>query len=628
MFLRCTRRVKNGKTHEYWNLVENRRLCDGRVAQRQVLYLGEINASQREAWRKTIEVHDHGTRRQVALFPAGSMPADDIDAIGVRLSELRLQHPRQWGACWLALNLWQQLEFDSFWRTRLRPSREGTPWLKVLKTLVVYRLIDPGSEWRLHRQWFDTSAMADLLDADFALAEKNTLYRCLDKLIEHKDELFKFLKRRWGELFGAKFDVLLYDLTSTYFETDVERGADDLRQFGYSRDKRGDCRQVVIALIVTPEGFPLSYEVLAGNTADSTTLSDFLGRIEQRYGRANRIWVMDRGIPTEDSLAEMRAKGASYLVGTPKGRLTKLEQAFLDQPWARVREGVQVKRLATEQDVYVLAQSDARIDKERGMRRKRLRRYVDRLKALQSQTLTRDELLMKLGAAKHEAGRAAHLVQVTISTPGTTPPKDNATANAPKVTVTKSKTTTAKKPKAPAKKQAREVANLAWRLDRAKLRQVRRREGRYLLRTNLAAQDPERLWTFYIQLTEVEQAFKELKHDLAVRPIFHRNAERIEAHIFVAFLAYCLQVTLKANLRPLAGGITPREVLAKFKTMQMVDVHVPTTDGREIVLSRYTQPEAEHRMLLQQLRLSLPEQPPPKIAASQLHHHAPAAATM
>jgi transposase len=589
MFLRCTRRVKDGKAHEYWNLVENRRLADGRVAQRQVLYLGEINASQREAWRKTIEVQEQGARRQVALFPAGSMPADDVHAIGVRLSELRVERPRQWGACWLALELWQQLELDSFWRSRLRPSREGTPWLKVLKTLVAYRLIDPGSEWRLHRQWFDASAMADLLDSDFALAEKNTLYRCLDRLVEHKDELFKFLKRRWGELFGAKFDVLLYDLTSTYFESDVERSEADLRQYGYSRDKRGDCRQVVIALIVTPEGFPLSYEVLAGNTADSTTLSDFLDRIERRYGRANRIWVMDRGIPTEESLAKMRTMGASYLVGTPKGRLTRLEQGFLGQPWARVREGVQVKRLATEEDVYVLAQSDARIDKERGMRRKRLRRYIDRLQALQGQALTRDQLLMKLGAARHEAGRAANLVQVTI-------------------------------PKASAK-----TASLEFELDRARLRQVRRREGRYLLRTNLGAQEPERLWTFYIQLTEVEQAFKELKHDLAVRPIFHHNEHRIEAHIFVAFLAYCLQVTLKANLRPLARGITPREVIAKFKTMQMVDVCVPTTDGRELMLSRYTQPEPEHRVLLQQLQLRLPEQPPPKITAQHLREQTPAA---
>ena len=200
MFLRCNRRVKDGKSHEYWSVVENRRLADGRVVQRQVLYLGEINANQREAWRKTIEVRDQGRRRQVALFPVGSMPVDAVDAIGVRMSELRLERPRQWGACWLSCVLWQQLELDRFWAPPLVPSREGTPWLLVLQTLVAYRLIDPGSEWRLHRHWFDASAMGDLLGADFALAEKNTLYRCLDKLVEHKDALFKFLVQRWGEL--------------------------------------------------------------------------------------------------------------------------------------------------------------------------------------------------------------------------------------------------------------------------------------------------------------------------------------------------------------------------------------------------------------------------------------------
>ncbi|MFO0009779.1 MAG: IS1634 family transposase, partial [Betaproteobacteria bacterium] len=320
----------------------------------------------------------------------------------------------------------------------------------------------------------------------------------------------------------------------------------------------------------------------SGHTVDNTTLAGFLHRIEQRYGRAKRIWVMDRGIPTEASLAQMRAMGASYLVGTPKGRLTRLEQAFLNKPWAQVREGVQVKRLATEEDVYVLAKSDARIDKERGMRRKRLRRYIERLKALQGQSLTRDRLLMKLGAAKHDAGRAANLVKVSLS------------------------------------KEAATTASLELQLDRAKLRQVRRREGRYLLRTNLTAHEPDALWTFYIQLTEVEQAFKEIKHDLAIRPIFHKTEERIEAHIFVAFLAYCLQVTLKAKLRPLAGGTTPREVIEKFKAQQMVDVMLPTTDGRELTLSRYTQPEPELRMLLTQLRLTLPGQPPPRITAGQV----------
>ena len=583
MFLRCNRRTKDGKTHHYWNVVESRRLSDGRVVQRQVLYLGEINDSQREAWRKTIEVLDEGSRRQVALFPIGSMPGDDAQVVGIRLNELQLVHPRQWGACWLSTVLWQQLRLDEFWNTRLRPSRKGTQWVQVLQTLVAYRLIDPGSEWRLHRHWYDASAMSDLLNADFALAEKDTLYRCLDKLVGHKDELFKFLHARWGELFEASFDVLLYDLTSTYFESDTPREEHDKRQYGYSRDKRFDCRQVVIALIVTAEGFPLSYEVLAGNTKDSNTLSDFLKRIEARYGRAKRIWIMDRGIPTEESLEQMRAMGAWYLVGTPKGRLSKLEKAFLSQPWQRVREGVEVKRLAQGEDTYVLAQSAKRINKERAMRRRRLGRYVARLQALRGQTLTRDELLMKVGAAKKDAGRAGGVITLHL------PDKDAAVT----------------------------AETFRFSLDRAKLRKVRRREGRYLLRTNLAGHDPDQLWTFYVQLTEVEQAFKELKHDLAVRPIHHQLESRIEAHIFVAFLAYCLQVTLKAQLKQLAKGLTPREVLDKFKTIQMVDVHVPTADARELVLSRYTQPEAEHCALLDLLRLKLPEQPPPKITARQ-----------
>ncbi len=581
MFLKRTQRIKDGKTHHYWSVVENRRLLNGKVVQRQVLYLGEINDSQQLAWRKTIEVFDEGAKRQVALFPEGTQPADDAKAVGVRLSGLQLKRPRQWGACWLSCVLWQQLGLDAFWSARLPASRKGTRWLHVLQTLVAYRLIDPGSEWRLHRHWFTSSAMADLLEADFALAGKDTLYRCLDKLLPHKDALMLFLKQRWGELFGTSFDVLLYDLTSTYFEADTLREAPDKRQYGYSRDKRGDCRQVVIGLIVTPEGFPLSYEVLAGNTADCTTLSDLLKRIETRYGKANRIWVMDRGIPTEETLAQMREMGASYLVGTPKGRLSKLEQSFLSASWERVRDGVQVKRLPQESETYVLAVSEQRIGKERGMRQRRLKRYVQRLKQCCAQSLTRDQLLMKVGAARQDAGRAASLIKLTL----------------------------------PQSHEAVTPDTFRFELDRTKLRQVRRREGRYLLRTNLSSHDPAQLWTFYTQLTEVEQAFKELKHDLAIRPIYHYKEERIEAHIFVAFLAYCLQVTLKYQLKRAAPGLTPRAALEKFKTMQMVDVHLPTTDGRHLVLSRYTQPEPEHRLLLDQLGLKLPAQPPPKITA-------------
>src|ERR1700722_2212988 len=289
MFLRHKTRRKDGKEHRYWSIVENRRVSGGRTVQRHVLYLGEINDAQRAAWCQTIEAFDEGGHqaRQIALFPEDrAAPALNYDVVHVRLSGLRLHRPRQWGACWLACHVWDQLRLDDFWSPRLPTSREGTRWLDVLKTLVAYRLIDPGSEWRLHRQWYEQTAMGDLLGADFALAHKDTLYRCLDRLLVHKADLFSFLQQRWKSLFGADFEVLLYDLTSTYFECDPP--AAGKRRFGYSRDKRSDCVQVVIALVVTPDGLPLAYEVMAGNTADKTTLRDFIRRIETRYGRARR----------------------------------------------------------------------------------------------------------------------------------------------------------------------------------------------------------------------------------------------------------------------------------------------------------------------------------------------------
>lgn len=582
MFLRATTRNKDGKVHRYWSVVENRRVKGGRVVQRHVLYLGEINDSQRAAWCKSIEVLEEGAPclRQMAIFPEPrEAPELSCAVVHVKLDGMRLERPRQWGACWLGLTLWECLELDEFWRARLGRTREGTDWLQVLKTLAMYRLIDPGSEWRLHRQWYQRSAMADLLGEDDALVAPNTLYRCLDKLPAHKQALFTHLKTRWEALFQASFEVLLYDLTSTYFECDVpETGK---RRFGYSRDKRADCVQVVMALIVTPQGFPLAYEVMDGNTADCTTLTAFVDKIQAQYGRAERIWVMDRGIPTEEALATLRASDppVRYLVGTPKGRLTILEQAFLAEPWAKAREQVQVKLLEREGEIYVLAKSEGRIDKERAMRGRSLRKLLKRLKELQQQTLTRDALLMKLGAAKKEAGRAYALVDITL------PPKG----------------------------QPAQTQRVVFTLNRQKLRVVRRREGRYLLRTNLTEHDPAMLWQFYIQLTEVEQAFKELKNDLAIRPIYHQKDERIEAHIFVCFLAYCLQVTLKARLKPLASGLTPRAVLEKFAAMHMLDVHLPTTDGRELVLTRHTEPDADLRLLLAHMKLSLPAQPPPKI---------------
>src|SRR5438477_4899311 len=334
MFLRFNRRFKDGKEHRYWNIVESKRCAGGRVVQRQVLYLGEINDSQQQDWCRAIEAFDEGTRRhtQLALFPADRSVPEHAQAHGVqvRLDAMELHRPRQWGACWLACQLYEQLGLDRFWAERLADSREGTCWGHILQTLVCYRLIDPGSEWRLHRQWLDQSAMGDLLDEDYSLVKKNSLYRCLDKVLQHKEQLFGHLRQRWQDLFGARFEVLLYDLTSTYFESDPVFEKADKRQFGYSRDKRSDCVQVVIGLIITPEGFPLAYEVLPGNTSDKTTLRTFLRKIEDQYGKAERVWLMDRGIPTEEVLAEMRSSDPpiSYLVGTPKGRLSKLEEAL------------------------------------------------------------------------------------------------------------------------------------------------------------------------------------------------------------------------------------------------------------------------------------------------------------
>jgi transposase len=588
MRLKCHSRIKDGKQHRYWSIVESVRCSRERVVQRHVLYLGELNDSQREGWTRCLEaVDDKGCSQQLALFPADQQVPKHAQSFGVqvRLEAMRLERPRQWGACWLFTELWSQLQLDTFWQPRLPDSREGTSWYHTLVTSCAYRLIDPGSEWRLHRLWFEQSAMGDLLDEDFSLAAKDNLYRVLDKLVAHKRDLFSHLQARWKDMFGASFDVLLYDLTSTYFESKPQ-GTDGLRRFGYSRDKRSDCVQVVIALIVTPEGFPLAYEVLPGNTTDKTTLRDFMQKIETQYGKARRVWVMDRGIPTEEVLEEMRSAHeppVQYLVGTPKGRLGKLESELLKLSWQQAREGVRVKLLPQDKELYVCVESQARVGKERSMRRRRLKRLITRLKELQAQRPSYETLLLKLGAAKSEAGRDWSLLDITM-------------------------------PQRPTKKaDRRERTDFSFKLDKERLRIARRREGRYLLRSNLTDTDPEKLWTMYLQLTQVEQAFKDLKGDLGVRPIYHQKDSRIEAHIMVSFLAYCVHITLRERLRRQAPGLTPRQALDHLGKIQMIDVHLPTTDGRELLLRRRTEPNTEQQLLLTQLQLHLPDQPPPKI---------------
>jgi len=595
MFLRAQKRWKNGKQHRYFSVVENRRTQGSgakarKVIQRTVLYLGEINDSQQAAWRKTLDVFDDGDHqtKQLALFPDDRpIPPDALNALQLRLSEMKLLRPRSFGDCWLGCWLWQYLELDRFWRQRFEEARGEVPWEKVLQLLVVHRLIDPGSEYRLHRQWFLRSAMDELLNVDFQAAAKDRLYRCLDRLLEHEDELFRHLRQRWQDLFAAEFDVLLYDLTSTYFEGLCQQNPK--ARHGYSRDGRGDCRQVVIALIVTPQGFPLAYEVLPGNTIDNTTLRDFLKKIEQRYGKARRTWVMDRGIPCEATLAEMRLAKTDYLVGTPRSMLSKLEQSLTQRPWRQARQDVRVKLFQQDGEVYVLAQSQARQKKETAMRRRKLRKLWDGLERLRKNCRNRDRLLERLAVLRHEAGRAANVVQIAAPAPG----------------------------------QPVNEQTFRYRLKREEYRQARRRDGSYLLRTTLPPEEPEKLWEQYMVLVEIEAAFRCLKSDLAIRPVYHQLEHRVEAHILVAFLGYCLTVTLKNLLRPHAPGLTARAVLETLGTIQMVDVRVPTTDGRWLTMPRHTQPEAEHKMILEKLGLSLPPQPPPRITPGQVRQAQP-----
>ena len=586
MFLRSTNRRKDGKDHRYFSVVENRRVSGGKTVQRTVLYLGEINDQQQAAWRKTLEVFDEAEQRftSLSLFPDDrDLPADAIDSIQVRLSGLELRRPRIFGDCWLACELWQQLGLNEFWQRRLPEGRETVSWEKVLQLLTVNRLLDPGSEFRVHRQWYINSAMDELLGTGFEVAEKDRLYRCLDRVLEHKQELFAHLKQKWADLFGADFEVLLYDLTSTYFEGEMEQNPKAQR--GYSRDGRPDCVQLVIALVVTPDGFPLAYEVMNGNTADCSTLREFLAKIEAAYGKARRVWVMDRGIPSEAVLQEMRdpAWQTFYLVGTPKGRIQQHEKKWLDLPWQKVRDSVEVKLYGHEGELYVLAKSSGRQAKEIAMRRKRLARLLRRLRAMRKSLPKRDPLLLRIGAAKKEAGRAFGFVKLQL----------------------------------PGKDQEVTRATFKFGTDKAKLKAAEQRDGHYLLRSNLTGEDPAVLWTRYVQLTQIESVFRSLKSELGIRPIYHQLEHRADAHVLIAFLAYCLQVTLKNRLMIHAPGLTPASVFEKLSAIQMVEVWIPLLDGRWLVLPRHTQPEADVQAMMKQIRIALPPQPPPRIKLSQ-----------
>src|SRR5256714_2481707 len=586
MFLRSTQRKKNDRIHRYFSVVENRRLPGSRTVQRTVLYLGEINDQQQAAWRHTLKVFDEDEQdyRTMSLFPDDrEVPADALDSVQVKLSGLELRRPRSFGACWLGCELWQQLGLDEFWQQRLPEAREAVSWAKVLQLQVMNCLLDPGSDYRLHREWYVDTAMDELLETDFAVAAKDRLYRCLDRVLPDKQELFVWLKQKWADLFHSDFEVLLYDLTSTYFEGEMEQNPKAKR--GYSRDKRPDCLQLVIALVVTTDGLPLAYEVMKGNTSDRTTLPGFLKKIEDTYGQARRVWVMDRGVPSEAILKDMRSpeRQTFYLVGTPKSRINQHEKKWLDLPWQKVRDSVEVKLYEHESELYVLAKSGGRQAKENAMRRKRLTRLLRKLRAMRRNLPKRDQLLMRIGAAKKEAGRAFGFVKIQL-------PEKNEDVTRPTFT---------------------------FHTDKVKLKAAEQRDGHYLLRSNLTGEDPAVLWTRYVQLTQIESVFRSLKSELGIRPIYHQLEHRADAHVLIAFLAYCLQVTLKNRLMIHAPGLTPLSVFEKLSTIQMVEVWIPMLDGRWLVLPRHTEPEPDIQALLEQIRITLPPQPPPRIKSAQ-----------
>lgn len=577
MFLKRRTREKDGKTHVYYSICESLRVSTGRVVQRQVLHLGELNTTQQDSWQRTIDVlHEDGQQHQLRLFTDRDGPVPDAgDVVQVKLSSLVVKQPRRFGDCWVGCQLWEELGLRAFWEQKLAGETGEVPWAKVVELLSINQLLAPGSELALHEKWFPQTAMEILLDTDAAVAAKDRLYRGLDRLPAHKAALEQHLAGRWKDLFNASYDLLLYDLTSTYFEGAAE--ALPKAQRGYSRDKRGDCKQLVIALIVNPEGFPLTYEVFAGNRRDSTTLEEILGAVEAKHGKARRVWVFDRGIVTEENLQTLRQREAYYLVGTPKAQLADYEQKLLAGTWTAVSPQVEVQLVPETEEVYVLCRSAGRRAKERAMRWRALRALIGDLRALrrglrEGQLKDPEKIQRRLGRLQERHPRVWKWVEVQL-----------------------------------------EGTQLTWDWDRGKALRAIRAEGAYLLRAYWTERDPAKLWATYMQLTEAEAAFRVLKSEVKIRPIRHRLPERVEAHVLVAFLGYCLRVCLKKKAARVAPSLTPWSVLDQLGRIVLVDVWFELADGRQMRLPRITQPEPAQALLLAQLGWSLPAQPPPRI---------------
>jgi transposase len=586
MFLKRRVRRKDGKAHIYYSVCESLRVSRHTVVQRQMLHLGELNTTQLDSWQHSIDVlHEDGQRRQLRLFTDRDQPApQDSDVVEVKLSSFAVKSPRRFGDCWAAFQLWCDLGLDTFWRNALANAAGEVPWDKVLAVLAVNRLLAPRSELFVHEKWFPQSAMDVLLDTDARVADKDRLYRCLDRLLAHKPALEQHLAHKWKDLFGATFDLLLYDLTSTYFEGDAQAVPKARR--GYSRDHRPDCKQLVLALVVTPEGFPLTYELFAGNRLDRTTLQHILDTIETKFGKARRLWVFDRGIVSEDHLDLLRQRGAHYLVGTPKSQLKAYEEQLLAGDWQQVSAQVQVQLIPEAQEVYVLCRSTGRVQKERAMRRRWLRKLIGDLRGLRRRVkegqLKQRELIQRtLGRLQERHRQAWRWLKWDL-------------------------------------KETTDSLAFDWDWDREKFKKSVQAEGAYLLRAHWTERDPATLWQTYVQLTEAEAAFRTLKSEVKVRPIWHWTAERVDAHVLVAFLGYCLWVCLKKKAQRAAPSLTPWQILDQLGRILLVEVWFELKDGRRLCLPRITQPEPAQALLLHQLNWALPAQPPPRVYAQDV----------
>jgi len=587
MFIKDHQRYKDGKNRHYYSLCETIRTERG-PRHRSVCYVGELNSDGLAEWQKTTKVVDkNGESKELLLFPdTVSEVPDEVGVTKVRLDGVRWERARNFGEMYLGWSLWQKLGLDEFFRRMIDEveDKADVPWSLVAAILAINRLCEPRSELFIDEQWYRQTALDDIVGVEKEKVQKDRLYRCLDLLIKQKDELEKYLKGKWGELFETNYDVLLYDLTSTYFEGQAKGNAQAKR--GYSRDHRPDCKQVIIALIVNREGFPFAFEVMDGNRRDVTTLKEMLDIVENKYGVARRVWVFDRGVVSEENLRELRRRKTPYVVGTPRSALKDYESELISSSnWQEIKKGVEVytvKRISGE-ETYVLVRSKGRLEKEKAMRALAMKRLEVGLKKLSNSVLK--------GRLKNESSIHIRLGKLFGRYPAA-----------------------ARFYKAELKKDNAGKLKFNWSILKDRLKWKEITEGTYLIRANIDGLELPHLWEIYMQLTEAEAAFRAIKSELSIRPIWHHKEERVQAHIMVAFLGYALWVTLKHSLKgtqyfhPYDYDVSPWKALQMFSNIKSGDIILPVTNGKTIRLRRVSTPDQECKLLLERLKIKLPQQ--------------------